>query len=271
MKRVKHGTVRNVVEVPRAYYARVHEARYRAIIGAGAGFRERDMSEYVRPAWTEFVAAAELSRGERGVEMGSGTGINALRIASDGFPMAGLDISPTAASRAGELAREWAVDACFVAGDMFHAPFASGSFDFAANIWTLHAVGEQELRDRGLAEMRRVLRPGGWLFLHNERSVEDVAADDIVTVETDAWNIAELTQRLTRQDGSQVEVTFPGHMPAGLSGRRSLRQHVAEVERAGLQVARAEEQSVQPRPDIPENPMMFVFARKPVDEASSSC
>jgi len=253
-----------VVEVPRGYYARVHEARYRAIIGSGAAFRERDMSEHVRPAWREFATETKLSPGNRGVEMGSGTGINALSIAAEGWPMAGLDISPTAASRAGELARERGVDACFVAGDMFRAPFAPRSFDFGVNIWALHTVGEQELRDRSLSETWRVLRPGGWLFLHNERSVADVAADDVVTVETDAWNIGDRTQRLTRRDGSEVEVTFPGHMPAGLTGRRSLREHVAEVERAGFEIARAETQSVQPRPDIPDNPMMFVFARKPV-------
>ena len=47
-----------VVEVPRGYYARTHEERYRAIIGSGAAFRERDMSQYVQPAWREFVAAA---------------------------------------------------------------------------------------------------------------------------------------------------------------------------------------------------------------------
>jgi SAM-dependent methyltransferase len=252
-----------VVEVPRGYYARTHEERYRAIIGSGAAFRERDMSQYVQPAWREFVAAAGLSQGEVGVEMGSGTGINALRIASEGLPMAGLDISPTAASRAAELAREWGVDARFVVGDMFAAPFPSGAFDIAVNIWTLHAVGEPQLRDRSLAEMWRVLRPGGRVFLHNERSRDDVPADDVVTVETDTWNIGNRTVRLTRPDQSQVEVSVPGFMPEGLTGRRTLGEHVEEVERAGFEITRAEEQSVQPNPDVPENPMMFVFARKP--------
>ena len=252
-----------VVEVPRGYYARTHEERYRAIMGSGAAFRERDMSEYVRPAWREFVAATELSDGERGVEMGSGTGINALRMASEGLPMVGLDVSPTAVSRAAELADGWGVDARFVAGDMCAAPFRSDVFDFAANIWTLHAVGEPDLRHRSLVEMWRVLRPGGRLFLHNEASREDVDADDVVTVETNTWNIGNRTVRLTRPDESQVEVSVPGFMPEGLTGRRSLREHVDEVQRAGFEVTRAEEQGVRPGPDVPENPMMFVLARKP--------
>ncbi len=221
------------------------------------------MSQYVRPAWRDFAAAAELSPGELGVEMGSGTGINSLCIASEGMPMIGLDISPTASSRATRLAGEWGVRARFVAGDMFHAPFPSAAFDFGVNIWTLHAVGEQDLRDRALAEMRRVLRPGGRLFLHNERSIEDSGADDVVTVETDAWNIVNRTVRLTRPDGSDVEVSVPGFMPEGLTGRRSLREHIVEVERAGFDVLHAEAQSAQPRPDIPENPMMFLYARRP--------
>ncbi len=177
--------------------------------------------------------------------------------------MEGLDISPRAASRAGELAREWGVCARFVVGDMFDAPFAGHAFDFAVNIWALHVVGEQRLRDRCLAEIWRVLRPGGHLFLHNERSVEDVRADGVTTVEMDAWNTGVRTQRMTRHDGAQVEVSFPGHMPAGLTGRRSLREHSVEVQRAGYEVLTAKAQTVQPRPDIPGNPMMFVFARKP--------
>ncbi len=254
--------MKDAVRVPRNYYARVHEARYQAILGADAVFREGDMSEYVQPAWREFVVDAGLSVAERGAEIGSGTGINALHMASDGFPMVGLDISPTAVRRARQLAGERRLDARFVVGDMFDPPFADGAFDFTANIWTLHAVGEQVLRDRSLAEMWRILRPGGWLFLHNERGEQDARADDVVTVETDAWNIGERTQTFTRRDGGEVEVSFPGHMPEGLTGRRSLREHVQEVERAGFEITRAKEFTAQPRPDVPGNPMMVVFARK---------
>jgi SAM-dependent methyltransferase len=255
--------MRKVVEVPRNYYARVHEARYQAILGAGAVFREGGMSEHVLPHWQQFVAAEAVSGGERGVEAGSGTGINALHIAASGMPMTGLDISPTVAARARQLAEERGLNARFVAGDMFHAPFADGAFDFAANIWTLHAVGEQDLRHRSLAEMWRVLRPGGRLFLHNERSTEDAGAGDVVTVEADAWNIGDRTQTFTRRGGGEVEVSFPGHMPEGLTGRRSLREHVEEVEGAGFDVTRAEEFTARPAPDVPGNPMMVVFARKP--------
>ncbi len=70
--------MKKVVEVPRGYYSRVHEARYKAILGSGAAFRERDMSVYVRPAWRDFSNVAGLAAGQRGIEMGSGTGINAL-------------------------------------------------------------------------------------------------------------------------------------------------------------------------------------------------
>jgi SAM-dependent methyltransferase len=263
------GKEQRIVEVPRDYYRRVHEERYKAIFGAGAVFRQRSMNTSVAQAWRKFRSFADLQPGAQGVEFGSGTGINAITISLEGFRIVGLDISPTAVQKAVELAKARNSSARFVVGDMFDSAFPAGFFDFALNIWTLHAVGEQDLRDKHLSECHRVLRPDGYLFLHNESSERDVLDPDeeILIRETEDWNISERTNRFDLPDGSKVKVSFPGHMPPGLSGRRSLREHREELERADFQVLRCWEEVIRPNPSVPGNRMMVAFALRPV----SSC
>lgn len=178
--------------------------------------------------------------------------------------MTGLDISPTAVHKAAELTEAYDSSARFLVGDMFTSAFQTSSFDFALNIWALHVVGEQELRDKHLSECYRVLRPGGYLFLHNESSAVDVLCPDeeIVIQETEEWNISERTNKFNLSDGGKVEVSFPGHMPPELSGRRSLHEHQMELERAGFTVLECWEDIICPNPSVPGNPVMIAFAQR---------
>lgn len=254
-----------IVKVPKNYYRRVHEARYQKIFGAGAIFRQKRMNPSVSQAWQKFRSCAFLQSGDSGIEFGSGTGINAITVSLEGFRMVGLDISPTAVHKAVELARARNSSAHFLVGDMFASTFQASSFDFALNIWTLHAVGEQNLRDKHLSECYRILKPGGYFFLHNESSERDVLSSDeeIVIQEVEEWNISERTNQFDLPDGGKIEISFPGHMPPGLSGRRSLREHQEELERAGFRVLQCWEELMRPNPSVSGNRVMIVFARKP--------
>lgn len=49
-------------------------------------------------------------------------------------------------------------------GDATSLPFAEGSFSSAVAILVLHHLGSRELQDRAIAEVYRVLRPGGSFF-----------------------------------------------------------------------------------------------------------
>jgi ubiquinone/menaquinone biosynthesis C-methylase UbiE len=98
----------------------------------------------------------------RGLDLGCGVGRYAAQAQRRlGGQVIGLD-----PSRAGlvQARTDTRLDA-FLAGDVLRLPFRDGSFDYAYTINVLHHLkrGEQE---RGLRELRRVLRPDGVLIVH---------------------------------------------------------------------------------------------------------
>jgi SAM-dependent methyltransferase len=101
-----------------------------------------------------FGAVAE-ARPERMLEVGCGTGWFAARVRRElGAEVVAVDQS----ERMVELARADGVDARV--GDVQDLSFDDGWFDCAVANWMLYHVPDLE---RGLAELRRVLRPGGRL------------------------------------------------------------------------------------------------------------
>ena len=107
--------------------------------------------------------AAELTAGlEPGswiLEVAPGPGYLAIEIARLGkFEVTGLDISHTFVEIARDNARRAGVDVYFHQGDVAHMPFASATFDL---IVCQAAFKNFTLPRSALAEMHRVLRPGG--------------------------------------------------------------------------------------------------------------
>ena len=101
-----------------------------------------------------FAAIAE-ARPRRVLEVGCGPGELAARVRDElGAEVVAVDISP----RMVELARERGIDAR--EGDVQQLPFADGEFECAVAAWMLYHVPDVE---RALAELARVLRPGGRL------------------------------------------------------------------------------------------------------------
>ena len=104
------------------------------------------------PLVTAVVAAAP----SRVLEVGCGWGELAAWIAEDtAAEVIATDLSP----RMVELAQETGVDARIA--DVQDLPFDDESFDAAVAAWMLYHVPDLE---RGLAEIARVLRPGGAFF-----------------------------------------------------------------------------------------------------------
>lgn len=104
------------------------------------------------------VAAVEPQPGERILDLAAGTGTSSLP-----FAAAGAFVVPTDFSLGMlEVGKRRLPQLPFVAGDGMRLPFRDGAFD-AATI----SFGLRNIQDRmaGLAELRRVVRPGGRLVV----------------------------------------------------------------------------------------------------------
>lgn len=115
----------------------------------------RTMTAGLDLRWRRLAAAAAVQPGDRVLDAACGTGDLALAdLRAGAGAVTGLDFSPRMLERARRKASaiEW------VEGDVLALPFADASFDAATIGFGIRNVADLEA---GLAELRRVLRPGG--------------------------------------------------------------------------------------------------------------
>lgn len=89
-----------------------------------------------------------------------GTGRHSIALARRGYRVTGLDLSESLLSCAAKFSKGLPVR--FVQGDMRSLPFSEGMFDVVLNLFTSfgYFVEDQD-NERVLAEISRVLKPGG--------------------------------------------------------------------------------------------------------------
>ena len=133
------------------------DVSYRRFTGSGAESYERYFVPAIgTPVAAELLAAAGLQPGERVLDVACGTGI-AARLAAPLVgtgSVTGLDVAPEMI----DVARAIAPTIDWHVGDAASLPFADGAYDVV-----LCQMGLMFLEDRAraVAEMRRVLAPGG--------------------------------------------------------------------------------------------------------------
>jgi demethylmenaquinone methyltransferase / 2-methoxy-6-polyprenyl-1,4-benzoquinol methylase len=116
----------------------------------------RTMTAGLDRRWRRATAAAVVRPGDVVLDACCGTGDLALADVRAGGRVMGLDFS----ERMLERARRKAPELEWVAGDLLELPFGDESFDAVTVGFGVRNVDDLE---RGLAELRRVLRPGGRL------------------------------------------------------------------------------------------------------------
>ena len=104
--------------------------------------------------WRRLTVAAAVRPGDRVLDVCCGTGDLAVEASRAGGEVTGLDFSP----RMLERARRKLHSVTWVEGDALELPFADESFDAATVGFGVRNLSDLE---RGLQELRRVLREGG--------------------------------------------------------------------------------------------------------------
>ena len=109
-------------------------------------------------SWRRLTVEAVVQPGDRVLDACCGTGDLAVAAEREGGVVTGLDFSP----RMLERARRKSETVTWVEGDLLALPFDDGSFDAATVGFGVRNVADLEA---GLAELHRVLRPGGRLAI----------------------------------------------------------------------------------------------------------
>jgi ubiquinone/menaquinone biosynthesis C-methylase UbiE/uncharacterized membrane protein YbhN (UPF0104 family) len=111
----------------------------------------------------------ELGAGTRGLDVGCGQGAYVARMRELGYLVSGIDASTGQV----ELAARKVGAGLVAPGSVLDIPAPDASYDFAYIINVLHHLPSVDEQRRAVAELLRVIRPGGLLFVHeiNTRNV----------------------------------------------------------------------------------------------------
>lgn len=113
----------------------------------------------------EFIRSGAIESG-RALDIGCGTGTNAIWLAGQGFPMLGIDFAPLAIEKARAKAADAKLDCRFEQLDFLKDTVPGGPFNFVFDRGCFHVFEEAGDRERFAERVASLLAPGGrWLSL----------------------------------------------------------------------------------------------------------
>ena len=115
-----------------------------------------------QPAFVELAQAGRITG--KVLDVGCGTGENALFLGQRGLDVLGLDISPVAIAEARTKAQERRVMARFLVGNAMDLLSLEETFDTVIDSGLLHVLSDAD-RARFVVVLHTILRPGGYLHL----------------------------------------------------------------------------------------------------------
>ncbi len=121
---------------------------------------EKVMGQWSRPTGRRFLDWLALPHGLKWLDIGCGTGAFTETVIERCAPAEIHAVDPADAQIAYARTRDAARKATFHSGDAMALPFENGRFDIAAMALVISFVPNAE---KAVAEMARVVRPGGWV------------------------------------------------------------------------------------------------------------
>jgi SAM-dependent methyltransferase len=188
------------------------------MIDWGVGHYEHTALE-LEPVAVHVVALADPKRGERGLDLATGTGNAALIAARAGASVTGLDAAERLIDVARQRAADAGLEADFLVGDVQSLPFDDGSFDVVLSVFGLIFAADAEA---AFGELIRVLQPDGraviavWLPAGPIDAVAGIFGRAVAeatgaTPTRFAWHDNETLQALARRHGAKARF-HPGDL-----------------------------------------------------------
>jgi SAM-dependent methyltransferase len=187
----------------------------------------------LQPEWGEnFIARLGLKPGMHVLDVGCGTGNQAIPAAKTGAHVIGVDIATNLLEQATARARQERLETTFVEGDAQELPFPNDHFDV---VYSMFGAMFAPQPDRVAAELTRVCKPGGLIVMAN-------------------WTPESLPGQLFRLSGKYAPPP-PGIQPPSLWG---VEQVVRERFGPGVDVA-TERRVEQMHADMPPAGVVELF------------
>lgn len=117
-----------------------------------------------RPELVDLVESRSLGRG-RAIDMGCGTGDNALYLAGQGFDVVGIDLSGRAIAKARRKAATAAAAPQFIQGNVTDLGQFREPFDLVVDNGCLHSLSDERARVAYIEHIARLTRAGSHVFL----------------------------------------------------------------------------------------------------------
>ncbi len=156
------------------------------------------------------VEMARIKQGDKVLDVGCGTGnltLTAKAYVGPAGTVTGIDASPEMIEKARQNSKRTGLAAEFEIGLIEKIPYPAACFDVVINRLMIHHLPD-DLKRQGLAEILRVLKPGGVLFIADFRAPSNTLLGHLAVVfsrhrrmQTDVWELAQMVK-----DAGFVEV-----------------------------------------------------------------
>ena len=133
------------------------------------------------PEVMEFIARTPPGKA---LDLGCGTGTNAITLARNGWRVTGVDFIPGAILAARAKAKRSGVSVEFLIASVLDLSALTGPFDYVLDIGCLHSLKAED-RTRYATSLSRLLRPQAWYMLYawqprpSEGGVVGISAEEV--------------------------------------------------------------------------------------------
>jgi SAM-dependent methyltransferase len=153
-----------------------------------------------RPPWDSGITPPELEElirdhpPGRAIDLGCGTGTNAITLAQHGWQVRGIDFVPKAINKGLRKAEQAKVQVDLKVGDVTNPKFFEGNYDLILDIGCYHTLSEEQ-RTAYRENLSRHLAEDGTYLLYTFVS-EDLQSGRVASRDLQAFNrILTLTRR----------------------------------------------------------------------------